>query len=361
MARWMTMLLTAAAITAPLSAERIKDIVDIKGVRGNPIEGIGLVIGLTATGDSSKLAQQMLASYIRKKGIVLNPEDLTGKNVAAVTVKARLGPWNRRGSKIDVTVSAIGDASSLQNGELLMTELTGMDGEVYAVAEGQVLLGGFSVKGQSATIVKNHTTVGRIPSGATVEREELAEIIERDRITLLLRNADHTTAMRIAEAVGKMYPASIKSVDPGSIAVLLPAAIDKTNVSSFIDKIGALEVETEMPATVMIDERTGTIVVGENVRISKVAITHGSLTIITEELQEVSQPSPLSRTGQTAVVNRTQQQALEAKGELHLLNATNVADLARALNAMGLTPRELISIFQMLKAKGALQGQLKVM
>ena len=361
MARWMMTFAALAAVSAPLAAERIKDIVEIKGVRGNPLHGVGAVIGLNGTGDGSKAIGQLLASVLRKKGVVLQPDDLASKNAALVLVTAELGPWNRRGSRIDVTVSSAGSATSLQGGKLVATELEGLDRQVYAVAQGSIAIGGFSATGQNASITKNHTTVGRIAGGAIVEREEVAEIIEQGEITLLLRNPDYATADKVAEAINKLHPQSSCAVDAGTIRVKLPGSVSQTNIAGFIAQIGEPQITSDMPAVVVINERTGTIIVGENVRISKVAISHGSLSIITEEIERVSQPNVLSRTGTTMVTNRTAQKTIEAKGELHLINTANVSELARALNAMGLTPRDLIAIFEALKKAGALQADIKTM
>ncbi|MGB2823918.1 MAG: flagellar basal body P-ring protein FlgI [Phycisphaerae bacterium] len=361
MARWIVTFATLAAVSGALAAERIKDIVDIKGVRGNPLHGVGAVIGLNGTGDGSKAIGQMLASILRKKGIVLQPGDLTSKNAALVLVTAELGPWTRRDSRIDVTVSSAGAAMSLQGGKLVATELQGLDGQVYAVAQGSVVIGGFSATGQNATITKNHTTVGQVPGGAIVEREEIAEIVEKGEISLLLRNPDYATASRVAEEINKLHPQSSNAVDAGTVRIRLPESVTEANVAAFIARIGEPQVTSDMPAVVVINERTGTIVVGESVRISKVAISHGNLSIITEEIAKVSQPNVLSRTGTTTVTNRTAQKAIESKGELHLINTANVSELARALNAMGLTPRDLIAIFGALKKAGALQADVKTM
>jgi flagellar P-ring protein precursor FlgI len=362
MGRWIISIATVGALAAPLGAEYVRDITDVKGVRGNPLHGFGLVIGLSGTGDNSPASKQAMASYLRRMGIVLKPEDLASKNIASVVVTAELGPWNRRDSRIDVTVSAIGSASSLQGGELLMTELRGADGQVYAVAQGPVSTGGYSASGEKATIVKNHPTVARIPGGATVEREELGRYVEQGEVTLLLRNADFATVSKIAEAVNKLHPQSAYAPDPGTIRVKLPRTVGEKNVSAFLARIGALEVDSEMPAVVIINERTGTIIVGANVGISKVAISHGNLSIITQERERASQPMPLSRTGTTERLKETRLKAIEEKGTLNVVNRTvTVSDMARALNAMGLTPRDLIAIFEALKQAGALQAELKTM
>lgn len=352
----------ACSLSGALRAERLKDIVDIKGVRGNPLWGYGLVIGLNGTGDNAAASRQALTNLLRHKGLVLKPEDLASKNIASAIVTAELPPFGRRGAPIDVTVSTIGNATSLQGGKLLMTELVGADGQVYAVAQGSITVGGYAASGEKAAVVKNHPTVGRIPSGAIIEREEVAEIAEDGEVTLLLRNPDYTTAQRIAEEVNKLHLGSSHAADAGTVRVRIPRALDKAGLAGFVDRIGALQVRCETPALVIINERTGTIVVGENVGISRVAISHGNLSIVTEEREAVSQPLPLSRTGTTEKTVETAIKAVEEKGPLHVVDRTvSVSELARALNAMGLTPRDLIAIFEALKKAGALQAELKIM
>ena len=347
------------------AAERIKDIVEIKGVRGNPLQGYGVVVGLAGTGDDSALVKRMLANILRKQNLVVEPRDIGGKNIAAVMVRAELGPFTREGATIDVTVSTMDKSTSLQGGTLLVTELSGADGTVYAVADGAISVGGFSAAGENARVSKNHATVGSIPNGAVVEKEETAVFVDDKTrtITLLLRNADFTTAKRIAAAINEAYANAAVADDAGSVTVRLPSNLTRANVSEFIAAIGQLTVEVDNQARVVIDEKTGTIVVGENVMISTVAISHGNLSIITKEVQSVSQPLPFSG-GQTVVTTDTNVEAVEdaPAQALHVVNKTvSVAELANALNAMGVTPRDLVSIFRALKAQGALQAELKTM
>ena len=367
--RWLLPSLVACHLSLvaclPASAERIKDIVDIKGVRGNLLQGQGVVVGLAGTGDDSALGKRMLANILRKQNLVVEPRDVSGKNIAAVVVHAELGPFTREGATIDVTVSAVDKSTSLQGGTLMITELNGADGKVYAVAGGAISVGGFTAGGQNARVSKNHVTVGAIPNGATVEKEETATFVDDKTrtITLLLRNADFTTAKRIAAAINETYTSAATADDAGSVSVQLPANLTRSGVSEFIATIGQLTVEVDNQAVVVIDEKTGTIVVGENVMISTVAISQGNLSIITKEIQEVSQPLPFSA-GRTEVTTDTNIEAIESAPAqaLHVVNKTvSVADLARALNAMGVTPRDLVSIFRTLKAQGALQAQLKTM
>jgi len=364
-ALWLVACGLCLLFASPAAAERIKDIVDIKGVRGNPLQGYGVVVGLAGTGDDSVLAKRMLANILSKQKLPIAPKDLGGKNIAAVMVHAELGPFTREGATVDVTVSTMDRSTSLQGGTLLVTELSGADGHVYAVAGGAISVGGFVAGGENARVSKNHATVGSIPNGATVEKEEPATFVDDKTrtITLLLRNADFTTARRIAEAVNETHADAATADDAGSVIVQLPSSLRRSEISEFIAAIGQLTVEVDNQAVVVIDEKTGTIVVGENVMISTVAISQGNLSIITKEIKDVSQPLPFSD-GRTEVTSDTNIQAVEdAPHEaLRVVNKTvSVADLARALNAMGVTPRDLVSIFRTLKAQGALQAQLKTM
>jgi len=352
----------AVASAAPTaSAERIKDIVDVQGVRGNPLQGYGLVVGLAGTGDTTDLTARVLASVLRRQGLAVDPEDLDGQNVASVIVRAELPPFARRGQRIDVEVSAIGDATSLQGGTLLMTPLRGADGEVYAVAHGPVVIGGFAAAGQASSVSKNHTTAGRIPGGANVERDEPTTFVHNGAVTLTLKNPDFSTAEDIRAAVDAVFPAAAETLDAGTVRIQLPQGLSQGRVGAFLDRIGLLEVKVDSPALVVINERTGTIIVGENVGISTVAISHGNLSIVTQEKDYISQPLPFSRAGTSERTHRTEITAVEEEGPLNVVSRkVSVQELARALNAMGLTPRDLISIFQALKQAGALQATLKV-
>jgi flagellar P-ring protein precursor FlgI len=347
--------------------ERIKDIVDIQGVRSNPLEGIGLVIGLAGTGDTTLLSRQMLTNILRDSGLVLTPSDLKGGNIAVVIVTAELGPFDREGSRIDVDVAAIGDAESLQGGMLLPTPLKGLDGQVYAVAQGGVSIGGWVASGKQASMTKNHQTVGRIPNGAIVEKEEVASFVEYlagDRlIKLNLRNSDFSTAKRIGRAINQMYQDSAIVVDAGTIKVKVPDSIVQKDIASFIDDITKPQVVVDIAAVVVINERTGTIVVGENVGISAVAISQGGLVVKITETARVSQPvAPFSDAGTTEVIPETMLDVEEKDAYLiPVSRAVTVSDLARVLNAIGTTPRDLIAIFNALKKAGALQAKLVIM
>ena len=347
--------------------ERIKDIVDIQGLRGNPLTGVGLVIGLAGTGDTTVLSRQMLTNILRDSGLVLNPTDLTGGNIAVVLVTAELGPFAREGSRIDVDASAIGDAKSLQGGKLLPTPLKGLDGQVYAIAEGGISIGGWTVAGDKASITKNHQTVGRIPDGATVEKEEIATFVENIAgsriITLNLRNVDFTTARQISQAINRNYPESAIVVDAGTIQIKVPVEIRPQDIAGFIDDITKPQVQVDVPAVVVINERTGTIVVGENVGISAVAISQGSLVVKIKESEIVSQPiAPFSDSGVTEIVQDTKIGIEEQQAYLiPVTRSVTVSELAKSINAIGATPTDMIAIFNALKKAGALQAKLVIM
>lgn len=347
--------------------ERIKDIVDIQGVRSNPLRGTGLIIGLSGTGDSTGPSRQILANILRHAGVVLSPSELTGGNIAVVMVTAELGPFNREGSRIDVDVSSVGDAKSLQGGMLLPTPLEGLDGQVYAVAQGAISLGGWTATGKKASVSKNHQTVARIPGGAIVEKEEIATFIEHiasERfVTLHLRNSDFSTAGRISEAINSIYSDRAVVVDAGTIRVEVPEQITQEHIAGFVDEITQPQVTVDVPAVVVINERTGTIVVGEHVGISAVAISQGNLVVKIRETARVSQPTaPFSDAGTTEVVPETMVEVEESPAHLiPISKVVTVSELANALNAIGATPRDLIAIFNALKTAGALQAKLVLM
>ena len=355
------------ALCASAPGERIKDIVDIQGVRGNPLSGIGLVTGLAGTGDSSLLSRQMLTNVLRDSGLVLSPSDVTGGNIAVVMITAELGPFDREGSRIDVDVSALGDAKTLQGGMLLATPLKGLDGQVYAVAQGGVSLGGWAASGQQASLSKNHPTVGRIAGGAIVEKSELATFVEeaagRRFVNLYLRNNDFSTAGRIGEVINGLYPDCALVLDAGTVKVRVPDDVTRQGIVRFIDDITQLDVAVDVPAVVVINERTGTIVVGQNVGISTVAISQGSLVVKVKETAQVSQPTaPFSDAGSTAVIPESLVGVEEQDAHLiPVARSVTVSELAKTLNAIGASPRDLIAIFNALKKAGALQAKLEIM
>lgn len=357
----------AILLSGSANGERIKDIVEVHGVRGNPLTGIGLVVGLADTGDTSLPSRQMLNNILRRSGQVLTPDQIEGGNIAMVMVTAELGPFDREGSRIDVNVSSIGDADSLQGGVLLPTPLEGLDGRVYAVAQGGLSLGGWRAAGEEAAITKNHQTVGRVPGGATVEQSALANFINyaqgRRYIKLNLINNDFTTAQRISEAINHDNNDAATVLDAGTVRVQIPDNIADRDVIKFMTEIMDRRVVVDMPAVVVINERTGTIVVGQNVGISQVAISQGSLVVTVQETARVYQPTaPFSDAGTTEVVPETLIEVEEQEQTLiPMPEIVTVSELATALNAIGATPRDLIAIFNALKEAGALQAQLKIM
>ena len=370
----LTLAALIMAVATPSSGERIKDIVSIKGVRSNPLTGFGVVVGLNGTGDASNLTTQALNNWLRRHNIKPGSlGDLSSKNIASVAVTASLGPFARQGSTVDLTVSAIGNTKSLQGGVLLATELMGQDRQVHAVGQGAIMVGGFAAAGKSASITKNHVTVGTIPNGGHVEKEELATFVENGEVTLQLRNPDFATANEIAKIVNTLHPNSAHAPDAGAVRVVVPKDMGKTKVANLITSIGALTVNVDAPALVVINERTGTIIVGQNVAISAVAISHGNLTIILREEEKVVPGAPFSK-GASMKERSSHITAVEDAGNtgdgkgpktkkkiLHYIDRQpKVKELADAINSMGVTPRDLISIFVALKKAGALQAELKI-
>jgi len=354
---------TAAAIAAPAHAARVKELVDVEGVRGNGLTGIGLVVGLAGTGDdlNSVQTRRPLAAALRHLGTSVDPNDIRARNVAMVMVTAVLPPFARSGAKLDVIVSSAGTAKSLQGGTLLSTALAGPDGKIYALAGGPLATGGFIAEGGNGTQTKkNHPTVGRIPGGATVERDAPSHV-PTDALTLLLREPDFTTATRIARAIDKTLGVGTARVrDPGTIVVKPPPDY-RERVVELVATVEALEAEPDSAGRVVIDERTGAVVVGAHVTVGPAAIASGSITVRVSEKQAVSQPNPLS-TGATAATQESQVDVDEGGGRMAAIKGVaTVGDVAAALNALGLRPRDLMSIFQALKAAGALRAELVVL
>lgn len=343
---------------------RLKDITDLQGARPNQLYGLGLVIGLQGTGSKSLFTQQLAVDVLQKLSIgaktvsdVKNDNVFLSQNIAVVMVTTEIGAFARQGSRIDVTVSVYDDSRSLQGGVLLLTPLRGVDGQVYAVAQGSVSLGGFAFSGGAASAQKNHPTVGRIPAGAIVEKEAPGEYLCNGMLRLLLRDADFTTATAVALAVNDRFPASAITLDAGTIEIRVPATW-RTDAVGFVSELGQLEVTPDIPARVIINERTGTVVAGADVKIATVAIAQGNLAISTVEEPQVSQPAPFSN-GKTKVVPRTKLGVAEQMGAVQVMpRAVTVTELAQALNALGATPRDLIVIFQLLKQAGALHAEL---
>jgi flagellar P-ring protein precursor FlgI len=345
-------------------AGRIKDLADVEGIRSNMLIGYGLVVGLNQTGDSLKNApftQQALQTMLERLGVNTRGAAINTKDVAAVMVTANLAPFAAQGSHMDVIVSALGDAKDLRGGALLATPLLAADGEVYGLAQGPVALGGFSAQGAAASVTRGVPTSGRISNGAIVEREIGFTIANAQSLRLSLRNPDFTTAQRMAQAINRYLgvPAA-SATNPSTVNLMRPASY--TNIVSLLTDIEQLRVEPDSPAKVVIDEQTGVIVMGSNVRISTVAIAQGNLTIRVTETPQVSQPQPFSMGGQTMVVPRTDIQVDEEMGkQLILLNeGVDLQELVNGLNALGVGPRDMISILQAIKAAGALQAEIQV-
>ncbi len=354
------------AANATLASSRIKDIVDFEGVRDNQLVGYGLVMGLNGTGDSittGHFTKQSLKAMLNRLGVKTTDSGLDSKNVAAVMVTATLPPFARKGNRIDVTVSAMGDADSLLGGTLVVTPLLGADGEVYAVAQGQLAVGGFSAQGDAETVVKGVPTSARIANGAIVEREVVFDLANLESVTLSLRNPDFTTSRRIAQAINAFLgTSSAKPQDPSTVHLSVPGDY-YGNVVNLLTDIEQLRVEPDQLARVIIDEQSGTIVMGENVRISTVAIAQGSLTIRITETAQVSQPGPFAEVGETTTVARTDIEVDEGEdNRLTIVNGgVTLQELVNGLNALGIGPRDMITILQAVKAAGALQAEIEVM
>jgi flagellar P-ring protein precursor FlgI len=356
----------AFSFDAAKGASRIKDITHFEGVRDNMLVGYGLVVGLNGTGDTfttGGFTTLSLKSMLNRLGVKPTDAGLDSKNVAAVMVTATLPPFSRQGSRIDVTVSALGDAKSLLGGTLLVTPLLGADGEVYAVSQGQLAVGGFSAQGNAQTVTKGVPTSGRIANGAIVEREVSYALGSLRSIKLTLRNPDFTTARRISQAINAFLgTAASKPSDPTTVVLNIPKNYKK-NVVNLMTDIEQLRVVPDQHARVVIDEQTGTIVMGDNVRISRVAIAQGSLTIRITEAAQVSQPGPFAQVGTTTTVDRTDIQVDEqAQRRLGIVEGgVTLQQLVNGLNALGIGPRDLITILQAVKVAGALQAEIEVM
>lgn len=363
----LAMMFLGLAIQQPAHANsRIKDIIDFEGVRDNLLVGYGLVVGLNGTGDdltNSAFTRQSLVGMLERLGINTRDVTLKTKNVAAVMVTATLPSFTRQGTRIDVSVAALGDASSLLGGTLLVTPMVGADGEVYAVAQGQTAIGGFVATGKAASVTKNVPTSGRIANGAIVEREIDFDMRSLKNVRLSLRNPDLTTARRLASVVNKFLKVPAASItDPGTVLLKVPGKYPGGVVGLLTD-IEQLRVAPDQLARVVIDEQNGVIVIGENVRISTVAIAQGNLTIKVTETPQVSQPNAFAGAGNTQTVDRTNIEIDEgSKAKLAMVPAgVSLQELVNGLNALGVGPRDMISILQTIKASGALQAEIEVL
>ncbi|MCB0345855.1 MAG: flagellar basal body P-ring protein FlgI [Bdellovibrionales bacterium] len=356
-----TLLLSTVA-----EAARLKDLADIEGVRGNQLVGYGIVVGLQGTGDKkgALFTSQSVANMLERLGIRVGADDLSKlSNVAAVLVTAELPAFSRPGSKIDVTLSSLGDASTLQGGVLVMTPLKGADGKVYAVAQGPLSLGGFIVETATGdTTQKNHPTVARIPKGGTVERAIPYDMFASGNLRIVLRSPDFTTITRVQAAVNKVVGRNrARAVDSASVILPLDGELGAAPIH-LIARLEELDIDPDVPARVVINERTGTIIMGEMVRVSTVALAHGNLNISIRSETQVSQPGVLAEAGETAIVENQDVSVGEEAGGLSVVNGTvSLGQVVDALNGLGATPRDLIAIFQALKEAGALQAELVIM
>lgn len=349
--------------TPSVEAARLKDLADIEGVRGNDLIGYGIVVGLKGTGDKkgTLFTSQSTANLLERLGVRVDPKDLQLANVAAVVVTATLPPFSRPGSQIDVTLSSIGDASSLQGGMLLLTPLRGADAKTYAVAQGPISIGGFVVEGGSDTTQKNHPTVGRIGNGGTVERAIPFDLFAAGQVRVVLRSPDFITVTRVQSAINDFLGESrALAIDSASVVIPLDPTIGRSPVQ-FIAQLERLDVHPDVPARVVVNERTGTIIMGEHVRVATVALAHGNLNITIRTETQVSQPGALAE-GETAVIDNTEIEVGEEASGFSLVQETvSLGEVVSALNSLGATPRDLIAIFQALKEAGALQAELVVM
>lgn len=354
--------LTATVVTA--GPVRIKDLVEFDGVRGNDLVGYGLVVGLNGTGDGIRNApftEEIMSNLLERLGVNVTGETFRPKNVAAVFVTATLPPFARAGSQIDVTVSAIGDAKSLLGGTLVMTPLNAADGQIYAVAQGTIIAGGASAEGDAASVTQGVPTAGTIPAGARVEREIAFDLATLDTVRLALRTPDFTTATRIEEAINREFGGQVAVMtDPGTVAL----SVGRTGLRSPAHVLGRVEnitVEPEARARVVVDQRSGTIVMGEDVRISRVAVSQGNLTLRIEESPVAVQPNPFAE-GETVVVPRTSASIEEEPGigMAEIADGASLSEVVAGLNALGVSPRDMIDILKSINSAGALHAELVV-
>lgn len=367
--RAVSVLLAAAILAWPHAAHassRIKDLASVEGIRDNHLVGYGLVVGLDGTGDSLRNAPftlQSLQSMLERLGVNTRDADLNTDNVAAVMVTGNLPAFAAQGSRMDITVSTLGDATSLLGGTLLVTPLMGADGEVYAVAQGPVTVSGFSAEGDGASVKRGVATSGRIPNGAIIEREIDFALGDMPTVRLSLHNPDLTTAQRMAEVINTFLGGDTAAAsDPSTVRVGVPAG-HRGNIVSVLTEIEQLRVSPDTPAKVVIDEASGVIVMGQDVRISTVAIAQGNLTIRVTETPQVSQPNPFAENGETVVVPRTNID-VDDDGERRLgllREGVTLESLVDGLNSLGVGPRDMISILQTIRAAGALQAELEVL
>lgn len=354
---WATVLLSTA------DASRIKELAQLEGVRSNQLVGYGLVVGLNGTGDSAstQFTIQSLVNMMERLGVTVDPDKVKVANVAAVIVTADLPAFSRAGNTIDVSVASVGDANNLAGGTLMMTPLKAADGKIYAVSQGALVVGSLAFGGKAAKVQKNHPTAGRIPDGALVEREVPFAFGDQRELNYRLKDSDFTTVSRMSEAVNKQFGDNVaRSLDAGQMQVMIPANY-QDRVVDFVSVLERLDVIPDVLARIVVNEKTGTIVMGERVRISTVAVSHGNLSLVISEKTDVSQPNALG-SGRTVESPDTLLDVSEDKGNLVVLEqGVSIGDVAAALNAIGATPRDLIAIFQAIKAAGALYADLVIL
>ena len=352
----------SAVAALPARAERIKDLAAFEGVRENPVIGYGLVVGLSGAGDNKGPMVQATVNMLRRMGTIVKETDIKSRNTAAVMVTGSLPPFPKPGARFNVTVSALSNAKTLQGGTLLMTPLKAADGKTYAIAQGAVSVGGFIGGGSGTKVVKNHPTTGIISDGGVIEQDLPFTLGAGDHLRLFLYRQDFTNASSIAARINKEldYGGAV-ATDPSSVRVTVPEAY-KERLPELISIIETLQVPVDIPTRVTVNERTGTVVIGENVRISPVAIAHGNLTIEVKTEHQVSQPAPLAPPGaQTVVVAQTQAAATEQPASLVEVSGASLGEIVRGLNALGVSPRDLIAILQALRSSGALRAELEVL
>jgi flagellar P-ring protein FlgI len=358
----LALLLSTAIAPAAMAQTRIKDVVNVENVRDNQLVGYGLVVGLAGTGDrlrNTPFTEESMQAMLERMGVNIRGTEMKTLNVAAVSITATMPPFARSGSHIDVQVSALGDATSLQGGTLIVSSLRGLDGEIYAVAQGNVAVSGFKGQGAAASVSRGVTTSARIAGGAIIEREVPYSLQSATGLKLALKNPDFATADRIAAAINGKYPGSAIVLDPATVQ-LTPGPNFVGNVIDLVTRIGELSVKVDQPARVVINEASGTVVMNADVRITPVAIAQGGLTITVTESPQVSQPAPLSN-GQTTVVPRTNVQVDDGNGaSLALVDGASLQTLVSGLNTLGVSPRDLITILQAIKSAGALQADIEV-
>jgi flagellar P-ring protein precursor FlgI len=359
-------LVSVLGFTQPVAADaaRIKDIASLQSGRDNQLIGYGLIVGLQGSGDSlrsSPFTEQSMRAMLQNLGISTQGGQSNAKNTAAVMVTANLPPFASPGSRLDVTVSSLGDATSLRGGTLIMTSLTGADGQIYAVAQGSVVVSGFTAQGQAATVTEGVTTAGRVPNGAIIERELPSKFKDSVNLVLQLRNPDFSTAVRIADVVNRFsaqkYGAPVAEPrDAQEVVVQKPRSADLTRLMAEIEN---LVVETDTPAKVVVNERTGTVVIGADVKISRVAVSYGTLTVQVNETPQIIQPEPFSR-GETAVQPQTDISVMKEGSNVAILNGPDLRSLVAGLNSIGVKPDGIIAILQGIKSAGALQAELVI-